>query len=185
MEFSCPTGDREKLTASFRAEAAQWRLAEWCIQVVGTPELPDLAKPRVMVLVSKAGHCLSELLALQANGALPGHIVAVAGNHTDLQDDVERAGVPFTHIPWPTAAADGAGHNAAHARLQQLVMANNVDLLVLARFMQVVRADVCDFVPTINVHHVRSALSCCRALRLLVVALLVLGRHGVQVEVSR
>lgn len=152
-EFTCPTGSREKLEAAFRSVAAQWRLADWRIQIVSKPKTPTLAKPRVMVLVSKVDHCLAELLALQAKGVLPGLVVAVAGNHTGLQDDVERAGVPFTHIPWPAAAVDSAGHEAAHAQLLQLVKTYDVDVLVLARFMQVVRAEVCELVPTINAHH--------------------------------
>lgn len=185
MEFTCPTGRREQLEAAFRTVAAQWKPSDWRIQIVGKPNTLTLAKPRVMVLVSTADHCLAELLALQGNGVLPGLVVAVAGNHTNLQDDVERAGVPFTHIPWPAPAVDSAGHEAAHAQLLQLVKANDVDVLVLARFMQVVRAEVCELVPTINAHHFRSALSFCRAFRLLVVALLALGRRGVQAEVKR
>ena len=185
MEFTCPTGSRDELAGAFRTVAAQWRLAEWRIQVVGKPKALHLAKPRVMVLVSKADHCLSELLAMQANGDLPGDVVAVAGNYTNLQDHADRAGIPFTHIPWPAPAADSVGHEAAHSQLLQLVKVSNVDLLVLARFMQVVRSNVLEVVPTINVHRFRSALSPCRALALVMTVLLMFARRGLHAEVSR
>ncbi|MBO0841472.1 MAG: ACT domain-containing protein, partial [Sciscionella sp.] len=62
--------------------------------------LHDLAvRPRVLVLVSKLGHCLNDLLYRHRIGALPGDIVGVVGNHDTLRSLAESAGVPFHHLP--------------------------------------------------------------------------------------
>ncbi|MEU7480513.1 hypothetical protein AB0A63_31360 [Lentzea sp. NPDC042327] len=91
-EFTC-AANRKTLEASWCTVAAQWGLTAWHIQTASTPRTADVAKPRLLVLVSKADHCLRELLALQGKGALPGLIAAAAGNHTDLQHDFEQAGI--------------------------------------------------------------------------------------------
>ncbi|RAS59450.1 formyltetrahydrofolate deformylase [Lentzea atacamensis] len=153
-EFTSPLHSREQLRADFRTVAAQWDLQEWRIQLVGKAGKPAAEKPRVLVLVTKADHCLTELLALHQQNKLAGHIVAVAGNHTTLQDATLRAGVPFTHIPWPGAGSDPAGNAAAHDQLTQLLKEHDIDVLVLARFMQILNVDVLDeHLAAINVHH--------------------------------
>lgn len=152
---SRPSRSRDQLRADFRTVATQWDLQKnWRIQLVGKAGTPAAEKPRVLVLVTKADHCLTELLALHQQNRLPGDIVAVASNHTTLQDTTERAEVPFTHIPWPSAASDPAGNAAAHDHLTQLIKELDVDVLVLARFMQILNVDVLDdHLAAINVHH--------------------------------
>ncbi|MDT7785065.1 MAG: formyltetrahydrofolate deformylase [Pseudonocardiales bacterium] len=152
-EFTAPTSSRERLRAAFQTVATQWELATWRIQVVAKPLIPDAAKPRLLVLVTKADHCLAELLSLHSKGILPATITAVAGNHLDLQDMTERAGIPFVHIPWPSITSDPAGNAAAHDQLLRLAKANAVDLVVLARFMQILRPEVLDDLEAINIHH--------------------------------
>lgn len=152
-EFTSPSRSREQLRAGFRTVAAQWDLETWNVQLVGKAGTPAPKKPRAVVLVSKADHCLTELLALHQQSRLAGEIVAVGGNHTILRDATERAGVPFTHIPWPTAGTDPAGNAQAHDQLTHLLKEYDADVLVLARFMQILRVDALDDRPAINVHH--------------------------------
>lgn len=146
IEFVSPTRTRDQLRADFTTVATQWELETWHLQ--------PLTKPRVMVLVSRTDHCLAELLSLHRQRQLAGDIIAVAGNHLDLRHTVEQHEIPFTHIPWPGAQTDPAGNNAAHNQLLQLIKEHDIDVLVLARFMQILKADVVhDLVPTINIHH--------------------------------
>ncbi|MGB8649887.1 MAG: formyltetrahydrofolate deformylase [Mycobacteriales bacterium] len=104
--------------------------------------LHDLAvRERVLVLVSKQGHCLHDLLYRQSTGALPAEVVGVVSNHEDFRGLVEGYGLPF-HL---VASKD-------EARLLEL--AQGVDLVVLARYMQILSDDLVTALPdTINIHH--------------------------------
>jgi formyltetrahydrofolate deformylase len=113
-----------------------WRLAE------------AAAKPRLAVFVSKTDHVLQELLYRVGSGDLRAEIAAVVSNHPDLEPVARSAGIPFHHVPvTPETKAD------AEARALELV--GDVDLVVLARYMQIVSADFCSRFPErlINIHH--------------------------------
>lgn len=105
---------------------------------------------RMAILVSKEGHCLNDLLFRHRTGELNVEIPLVAGNHDVLADDVRTLGVPFYHIP---VARDDKSQ--AEAELFQLMRDNNVDFIVLARYMQILSpAFVAEFYERIiNVHH--------------------------------
>lgn len=110
----------------------------------------DAAKPkRVAILASRADHCLLDLLWRNRRGELDMSVVMVIANHPDLADQVRPFGVPFVHIP---ATRDTRA--AAEARQLELLR-GNVDLVVLARYMQIVTPDFLAAVgaPLINIHH--------------------------------
>jgi formyltetrahydrofolate deformylase len=105
---------------------------------------------RVLVMVSKLGHCLNDLIFRWRAGNLGGELVAVVSNHEDLRPMAEAAGLPFVHVPVTPATK-----HDAEARLLELVDEYRVDLVVLARYMQVLSDETCAALHgrTINIHH--------------------------------
>jgi formyltetrahydrofolate deformylase len=103
---------------------------------------------RALVMVSKEGHCLNDLLYRQSAGALNIEIPAIVSNHRDLERFASSYDVPFHHVP----ASDKP---AAEARLLELVTELDVDLVVLARYMQILSDDLCRSLDgrAINIHH--------------------------------
>ena len=101
-------------------------------------------------MVSKFGHCLNDLLFRARIGALPVEIAAVVSNHTDFAELVASYDVPFHHIP---VTRDTKAE--AEAQLLELVRAEDVELVVLARYMQVLSDDLCKQLSgrIINIHH--------------------------------
>jgi len=105
---------------------------------------------RVLVLVSRMGHCLNDLLYRWRSGYLPGKVAAVASNHTELQSLTASYDVPFHHLPVAPETRD-----TQEAQILELVDTHDVDLVVLARYMQVLSPQLCDALPgrIINIHH--------------------------------
>jgi formyltetrahydrofolate deformylase len=103
---------------------------------------------RVAIMVSREDHCLSDLLWRWRNGDLGGEIVAVISNHPDHAGQVESVGLPFHHLPVEPATR-------AEAERQALELLAGVDLLVLARYMQILSEDFLRALPApaINIHH--------------------------------
>lgn len=112
--------------------------------------ITEAAKPkRVAIMASKEDHCLLDLLWRTRRGELDMLVAMVVSNHADLADQVRPFGVPFIHIP---ASKD----IRAQAERQQLdVLRGNVDLVVLARYMQILTPGFLEGVgtPVINIHH--------------------------------
>jgi len=106
-------------------------------------------KKRIAVLVSRYGHCLQDLLWRWRQDELGGEIVLVASNHEDFRADVEASGLPFEHVP----VAKGRKREA-EAQLLEL-LGGRCDLVVLARYMQILSGDFLEQVgvPVINIHH--------------------------------
>ncbi len=107
-------------------------------------------RQRVLILVSRSGHCLNDLLFRTSVGDLNIDVVAVVSNHPDLGRLTSRFGVPFRHIP---VAPDTAAK--AEAELLELIVDERVDLVVLARYMQILSDDLCKQLEgrVINIHH--------------------------------
>jgi len=105
---------------------------------------------RTLVMVSSYDHCLVDLLYRWRAGELPIEIPLVVSNHPDLGPLVERTGVDFEHVPVTPQTKP-----AAEARLLDLVTSQRIDLVVLARYMQVLSDEVCrQFAGrAINIHH--------------------------------
>ncbi|WP_146362631.1 formyltetrahydrofolate deformylase [Arthrobacter yangruifuii] len=106
-------------------------------------------RKRVAVFVSKSDHCLLDLLWRQRRGELPINITMVISNHPDLSEDVRPFGIPYFYIP-----ADRENRGEAEKRQLELIR-GNVDLIVLARYMQIITEGFIDqaSVPIINIHH--------------------------------
>ncbi|WP_344867609.1 formyltetrahydrofolate deformylase [Amycolatopsis ultiminotia] len=108
------------------------------------------AHQRVLIMVSKFGHCLNDLLYRASTGALGIDIVAIVSNHPDLRLLAEHNDVPFHHVPVTAETKP-----AAERRLLELVGDLGVDLVVLARYMQILSEDLCKQLEgrAINIHH--------------------------------
>ncbi|KUM35904.1 formyltetrahydrofolate deformylase [Arthrobacter sp. EpRS71] len=107
-------------------------------------------KRRVLIMVSKFGHCLNDLLFRARIGELPIDVVGVVSNHTDHQGLAEWHGIPFFHIPVTAATKP-----AAEGRLLEIIDELDVELIVLARYMQVLSDDLARKLDgrAINIHH--------------------------------
>jgi formyltetrahydrofolate deformylase len=107
-------------------------------------------RTRTLILVSRGGHCLSDLLFRARSGTLPVDVPAVVGNHDDLRGIAEFYGAPFHHVPITPRTRDDA-----EARLLELVKTLDVELVVLARYMQVLSDGVCRELTgrIVNIHH--------------------------------
>jgi formyltetrahydrofolate deformylase len=107
-------------------------------------------RARIAVFVSKANHCFHDLILRWKAGDFSGDIVAIVGNHTDLAEVARGYGLPFHHIP---VTADTKAE--AEARQLALLRELDADLVVLARYMQVLSAEFLDQIgrPVINIHH--------------------------------
>lgn len=115
----------------------------WTLNATGAPV-------RTLIMASKAAHCLNDLLFLQRSGTLPVEIPAIVSNHMDLKPLADFYGIPFHYIP---VTADTKAE--AEAALLALVAELDVELVVLARYMQVLSDDLCTALAgrAINIHH--------------------------------
>jgi formyltetrahydrofolate deformylase len=116
-------------------------------------ELHDLAvRPRVLIMVSKDGHCLNDLLYRRAAESLRIDVPLVIGNHRELEPLAAAHQIPFEYVP----SDDRPGSKqAAEERVASAVMALNVDFVVLARYMRILSPELCGKLPgrIINIHH--------------------------------
>ena len=134
--------DLESLRAAFAPRADRWGM---------DAELHDTARrPRALIMVSRFDHCLNDLLYRYGIGALPVEIPAVVSNHTDSYRRVAAMGIPYHHLP--VAAANKA---TQERKLLELVEEQAIDLIVLARYMQVLSPELCARFRgrIINIHH--------------------------------
>ncbi|MBQ1157646.1 formyltetrahydrofolate deformylase [Streptomyces smyrnaeus] len=141
--FSAPDdASLSGLQAGFTATAERYAM-RWRLQDAG-------AKPRILVMVSKFDHCLADLLYRWRSGTLEGDVALVVSNHPHLGPQAEQAGVPFHHIP---VTPDSKPQ--AEEQLLRLVEDHDIDLVVLARYMQVLSEDLCKRLEgrAINIHH--------------------------------
>ncbi len=107
-------------------------------------------RPKVMILVSKFDHCLVDLLYRWRNGGLAVDIPVIVSNHPDCAEVAERYGIPFRHLP---VTRDTKAEQ--EAEIKSLVAEHDVELVVLARYMQILSDDLCSHLRgrAINIHH--------------------------------
>lgn len=107
-------------------------------------------RPRIMLAVSRQGHCLNDLLYRWETGALSADVVAVVSNHEDMRRKTESFGVPYYHLPVTSDTKPAQEQQILH-----LMSEHGVDLLVLARYMQILSGDLCHALAgrAINIHH--------------------------------
>jgi formyltetrahydrofolate deformylase len=142
MEFDAvPAGDRTEVEARFAEEIAatfdmDHRFAE------------SADRKRVAIMASREDHCLSDLLWRWRSGELRAEVVAVVSNHPDHAEQVRSLGVPYHHVP-----VEAGAREEAEERVLELL--DGIDLLVLARYMQVLSAGFLERIgaPAINIHH--------------------------------
>src|SRR5438094_413256 len=111
-------------------------------------------KPRVMIMVSKIGHCLNDLLFRYRSGLLPVEIPAIVSNHMDFYQLAASYNIPFHHLPLEAGASESA-KRAQEARVIELLDTHRIDLVVLARYMQILSPGLCEALKgrAINIHH--------------------------------
>lgn len=112
--------------------------------------LNTATKPKILLMVSKFEHCLSDLLYRYRTGELDAEITGIVSNHETLRHLGERAGIPFHHI-----AVTKATKPEAEAKLDAIIKSTDTELIVLARYMQILSEDMCSRYPAqiINIHH--------------------------------
>lgn len=111
-------------------------------------------KARVLLMVSQHGHCLNDLLFRWKSGLLPVDIPAIVSNHTTFASLAQSYGIPFHHLPL-VGGSDAATKRAQEQQIEALIEAENVDLVVLARYMQILSPEFCERLRgrAINIHH--------------------------------
>lgn len=135
LDFEALRRDFQEVAERF---AMTWRIADTAERI------------RVVLMVSKFAHCLNDLLFRNSIGELNLDVVAVVSNHPDLGRIADSFGVPFKHVP---VSKDTKPE--AEAALLELVREQDVDLVVLARYMQILSDDLCRALAgkAINIHH--------------------------------
>jgi formyltetrahydrofolate deformylase len=133
-------GRRAELEARLGELAGEWQLTWRLVEATH--------RPKVAVFVSLTDHVLQELIYRVSAGDLQAEIVAVVSNHTTLEPVAAAAGIPFHHVPVTP-------ETKAEAEAQALEIVADVDLVVLARYMQIVSPEFCARFPErlINIHH--------------------------------
>ena len=132
----------EKLDEDFGALAQQFDM-KW--------EFCDLRhKPRVLLAVSRHGHCLVDILHRWSSGVLPAEVVGVVSNHDDMRDITEWYGLPYYHLPVTAETKD-----EQESRVLEIIEEQHVDVLALARYMQILSPRLCETMAgrAINIHH--------------------------------
>jgi len=143
LTFALPAEvDLAALEGRFAAEIGDRFGMEWRMWSSARPK-------RVALLVSRYDHCLVDLLWRWRRGELEADIPLVASNHPDLRTEVEAYGIPYHHVP-----VEKGKKPEAEAQLLELLK-GKVDLVVLARYMQILSGDFLSRVgvPVINIHH--------------------------------
>ncbi|GAA2797648.1 formyltetrahydrofolate deformylase [Saccharopolyspora taberi] len=133
--------DLDEMTRGFKPVAADFEMDF---------TFSDKRDARVLVMVSKLGHCLNDLIFRWRAGSLGADIVAVVSNHEDLRPMAEGAGLPFVHVPVTPETKP-----QAEARLLELVDEYDAELVVLARYMQILSDQTSKALHgrAINIHH--------------------------------
>lgn len=145
IHFSVPISaglDESNLESEFAPIAAQFNMQ------FGFKDAK--VKPRVLMMVSKFGHCMNDLLFRWKSGNLPCEIPAIVSNHQDFALLAASYGVPFYYLP-----VDQANKQKQETQIRQIIQQEKVDLVVLARYMQIMSPDFCADLrgKVINIHH--------------------------------
>jgi formyltetrahydrofolate deformylase len=142
VQFEIDGRDKAGVEEEFAAVAGAFAM-DW--------ELSDVAvRPRLLILVSKFGHCLNDLLYRYGSGQLKAEIPAIVSNHRDFYRLAASYDVPFHHLP---VTRDTKA--AQERKLLDLVAEERIDCVVLARYMQVLSRHLCQELSgrAINIHH--------------------------------
>ncbi|PKY09366.1 formyltetrahydrofolate deformylase [Aspergillus campestris IBT 28561] len=161
-QFGDPTSKRFFMRVHFKAESSSSETAPtvetlrdaFSLTAEGLSMdfqlVPATQKPRVLIMVSKIGHCLNDLLFRQSTGQLAIEIPVIVSNHPEFETLARTYNIPFVHLP---VTADTKAQQ--EGQVLELVRQHNVDLIVLARYMQVLSPTLCEAMSgrIINIHH--------------------------------
>ena len=142
VQFACERHDHATLREHLQAFAEPHQM-RWSLHALAAPM-------RTVIMVSREGHCLNDLLFRWKSGLLPVEIAAIVSNHRDFYQLAASYNVPFHHIP-VTAVTKAQ----AEARQFEIIEQEGAELVVLARYMQVLSNDLCSKLAgrAINIHH--------------------------------
>ena len=142
VQFACDSLDDAALRARLAPFAEPFGM-QWQLHATSQPM-------RTVIMVSKEGHCLNDLLFRWKSGLLPLDIRAIVSNHRDFYQLAASYNVPFHHIPVTAATKP-----QAEAKQYEIIEAEGAELVVLARYMQVLSDDLCRRLAgrAINIHH--------------------------------
>jgi len=142
VQFACSASTQEQINAALQELASQWQM---------TMELRlATARMPIVIMVSQQGHCLNDLLFRWKSGLLPVDVRAIVSNHRDFYQLAASYNIPFHHIPVTAATKP-----EAEARQLEVIRAEGAELVVLARYMQVLSDTMCRALSgkAINIHH--------------------------------
>lgn len=142
VHFADETGGGRELPAKFRTLGEEFAM-DWRLHDAGY-------KPRVLLMVSKTGHCLNDLLFRYSSGLIHADIAAVVSNPEDFRALTESHGIPFHYLP-----VSAETRATQEQQLLKLIADERIDLIVLARYMQVLSPEFCRALRgrAINIHH--------------------------------
>ena len=142
VQFACDSLDDAALRARLAPFAEPFGM-QWQLHTTSQPM-------RTVIMVSKEGHCLNDLLFRWKSGLLPLDIRAIVSNHREFYQLAASYNVPFHHIPMTSATKA-----QAEARQLEIIEAEGAELVVLARYMQILSLDLCQKLAgrAINIHH--------------------------------
>jgi formyltetrahydrofolate deformylase len=143
VHFDLPPGCEEAVLLSRFGQVADPYDMDWRIHNARR-------KARLLVMVSKQGHCLNDLLFRVQSGQLPAEIAAIVSNHDEYARLAQSYGIAFHHLP-----VTAETKLAQEKQVVALVERENIDLVVLARYMQILSPDMCRALAgrAINIHH--------------------------------
>lgn len=112
-------------------------------------------RPRVMIMVSRYDHCLVDLLYRWRDGSLAVDIPVIVSNHRDCAAVAERHDIPFVHLPIDSSREGAPSKSRQEGAIRALMAEHGIDLVVLARYMQILSTDLCAHLVgrAINIHH--------------------------------
>ena len=146
VDFAIEKGgpDGEAVKQRFREKVAEHFAMQW--QIIGKHQ-----KSRVLIMVSKYGHCLNDLLYRYSTGQLAIEIPAIVSNHAEWKHVAEWHNIPFYHLP----VHGGQQKEEQEARILEVIAKHTIDVVVLARYMQILSAELCKKLEgrAINIHH--------------------------------
>jgi len=142
VQFACADTDSAALHAALADLAAQYTL-HWSLHAVSQPM-------KTVIMVSREGHCLNDLLFRCKSGLLPIEPRAIISNHRDFYQLAASYNIPFHHIP-----VTASNKPQAEARQLEIIESEGAELVVLARYMQVLSNELCQHLAgrAINIHH--------------------------------
>ena len=143
FKIETPGPSEDILKKAFYEKVAQAFSMRW--QIVDKNH-----RSRVLIMVSKFGHCLNDLLYRYSTGQLPIEIPAIVSNHEDWRDVAEWHNIPFYHFP-----VNAGNKPAQEQQILEVIERHTIDVVVLARYMQVLSDDMCGKLSgkAINIHH--------------------------------